>query len=250
MDLTIRPLNDASDARAFRELNEEWIARHFTIEDQDRRQLEDPVAAYIAPGGGILIAELRGRPIGCVALMPSGTGAYELSKMAVSPELRGQGAGRALLGAAIDHAQALGARSLFLGTSRRLPNAVHLYESLGFQHVAPEMIHMPYARADVFMQLIFPGATDPLGPRRTPRIESPGSSSESSPAQPLLVAPSPLRTALKSAHRATMRRRLRTRVAVESRCCATWRPHRRTRTDRRRWRRSRAGARRRPVWRP
>jgi len=125
--LAIRPLRDAFDATAFRALNEEWIAQHFTIEEQDRRQLDDPVAAYIDPGGEILIAVLAGQPVGCVALMPDGTGAYELSKMAISPELRGQGAGRTLLTAAIDHARALGAHSLFLGSSRKLANAVHLY---------------------------------------------------------------------------------------------------------------------------
>ena len=89
--LTIRPLESAEDAAAFRALNEEWIARHFVVEEQDRRQLEDPVAAYITPGGQILIAESGGRRVGCVALVPDGTGAYELSKMAVAPELRGQG---------------------------------------------------------------------------------------------------------------------------------------------------------------
>jgi GNAT superfamily N-acetyltransferase len=170
MDLTIRPLAGAADAAAFRCLNQEWIARHFAIEDQDRHQLDDPVAAYIEPGGQILIAEHAGRRVGCVALMPAGTGAYELSKMAISPELRGQGAGRTLLNAVIAYARTLGARSLFLGSSRKLANAVHLYESLGFEHVAPETIHMPYARADVFMQLVLrdagpgSGASDQAGP--------------------------------------------------------------------------------------
>jgi putative acetyltransferase len=154
MDLTIRPLQDDADVEAFRSLNEEWIAQHFVIEAQDRRQLDDPVAAYIDTGGEILIAELDGRAVGCVALVPDGTGAYELSKMAVAPELRGQGAGRRLLSAAIEHARELGASSLFLGSSRKLVNAVHLYEALGFEHVAPETLHMPYARADVFMQLM------------------------------------------------------------------------------------------------
>ncbi len=153
MDLIIRPLQGDADVAAFRSLNEEWIARDFTIEAQDRRQLDDPIAAYIDPGGQILIAELDGRAVGCVALVPNGTGAYELSKMAVAPELRGQGAGRTLLSAAIEHARGLGASSLFLGSSHKLANAVHLYETLGFQHVAPETLHMPYARADVFMQL-------------------------------------------------------------------------------------------------
>ena len=154
MDLTIRPLGDDADVAAFRSLNEEWIAQYFVIEAQDRRQLDDPVAAYIDTGGEILIAELDGRAVGCVALVPDGTGAYELSKMAVTPELRGQGAGRKLLSAAIEHARGLGASSLFLGSSRKLVNAVHLYEALGFEHVAPETLDMPYERADVFMQLM------------------------------------------------------------------------------------------------
>src|ERR1700674_4809447 len=123
MNLAIRPLKDAADAAAFRALNEEWIARSCVIEEHDREQLEDPVAAYIDTGGEILIAELDAQPIGCVALVPDGTGAYELSKMAVSPELRGQGIGRKLLTAAIDHARAVGARSLFLGSSRKLASA-------------------------------------------------------------------------------------------------------------------------------
>jgi putative acetyltransferase len=154
MELIIRPLQSAADAAAFRALNEEWIARYFTIEEQDRRQLDDPVAAYIDTGGEILIAELDGRAVGCIALAPDGRGAYELSKMAIAPELRGRGAGRTLLAAAIERARQLGARSLFLGSSTKLSNAVHLYEAAGFQHVPPETIHMPYARADVFMQLV------------------------------------------------------------------------------------------------
>src|ERR1700733_14111342 len=141
MELTIRPLQNDADVAAFRSLNEEWIARYFTIEAQDRRQLDDPIAAYIETGGAILIAELDGRAVGCVALMPDGAGAYELSKMAVAPELRGRGAGRTLLNAAIDHARELGATSLFLGSSRKLANAVHLYEALGFEHVAPDTLH-------------------------------------------------------------------------------------------------------------
>jgi putative acetyltransferase len=156
VNLIIRPLQNAADADAFRTLNEEWIARSFAIEEQDRHQLDDPVAAYIDTGGEILIAELDGRAVGCVALVPDGTGAYELSKMAISPELRGRGAGRTLLTAAIDHARQIGARSLFLGSSWKLANAVHLYESVGFEHVAPKSLHMPYARADVFMRLVLP----------------------------------------------------------------------------------------------
>jgi putative acetyltransferase len=128
MDITVRSLQTDADADAFRALNEEWITRYFALEDEDRRQLADPRAAYLGPGGEILIAELDGRPVGCVAIVPDGSGAWEL-----------------------------GARSLFLGSSTKLANAVHLYETLGFRHVAPETLHMPYARADVFMRLVLAG---------------------------------------------------------------------------------------------
>lgn len=154
MDIKVRPLQSGGDIAVFRSLNQAWIEQHFVLEDEDRRQLEDPVQAYIEPGGVILIAELEGRPVGCVAIVPDGTGAWELSKMAVAPELRGRGVGRALLERTISRARDLGAESLFLGSSRKLPNAVHLYEALGFRHVAPETLHLPYDRADVFMALM------------------------------------------------------------------------------------------------
>jgi N-acetylglutamate synthase-like GNAT family acetyltransferase len=153
MEIEVRPLRTAEDAEAFRRLNLEWIGAHFTVEEQDRRQLADPVAAYVEPGGEILMAELDGTVGGCVAIVPDGTGAFELSKMAVAPELRGHGAGRRLLNAAVDRARELGATSLFLGSSTGLEAAVHLYEAVGFRHVPRESIHMPYARASVFMRM-------------------------------------------------------------------------------------------------
>ena len=153
MDLTIRPLRTAEDATAFRTLNEEWIRRHFTLEAEDRRQLDDPFGVVIEPGGDILVAELDGAVIGCVALRPAGDGVYELSKMAVAPASRGQGVGRRIIEAAVERARALGATSLFLGSSTTLAPAVRLYESVGFSHVPAETLHMPYARADVFMQM-------------------------------------------------------------------------------------------------
>ena len=88
MELLIRPLRDDADAAAFRALNEEWITHHFVLEDEDRRQLADPVVTYVDPGGDVLIAELDGRRVGCAALLPERDGSWELSKMAVDLELR------------------------------------------------------------------------------------------------------------------------------------------------------------------
>lgn len=154
-EIEIRSLLIGEDGTAFRTLNEEWISRHFVLEPKDRETLGDPENAILRKGGYVYQAWLDNKVVGCVALIPMGEGVYELSKMAVSPELRGQGTGRRIIEHVIAEAKALGAASLFLGSNSVLKNAVHLYESVGFRHVPPENLpDMHYARADVFMEMV------------------------------------------------------------------------------------------------
>jgi N-acetylglutamate synthase-like GNAT family acetyltransferase len=153
--IEIRPLLPGDDATAFRTLNEEWITRHFTLEAKDMETLGDPENAILREGGHIFMLYADAKPVGCVALMPMSRGVYELSKMAISPHLRGQGLGRRLLQHAIEQARLIGAKSLFLGSNTKLSNAVHLYESVGFRHVPPETLPPnPYTRANVFMEIV------------------------------------------------------------------------------------------------
>jgi putative acetyltransferase len=154
----IRSLRAGEDMTAFRTLNEEWITRYFVLEAKDRETLGDPEKTILRKGGQISMAYLGLEAVGCVALIPMGDGVYELSKMAVAPQFRGLGIGRKLLQHAIAQARTLGARSLFLGSSKKLPDAIHLYESVGFLHVPPDKLPpMPYARADVFMEMALGG---------------------------------------------------------------------------------------------
>ena len=152
--IELRPLQTPEDAAAFRTLNEEWITRYFALEPKDIATLNDPETTIIRKGGCVFMACADGAPVGCAALIPMGDGVYEMSKMAVSPAMRGLGIGRKLLQYTIDRARAMGAKSLFLGSNSKLANAVHLYESMGFQHVPQERLPpLAYARADVFMEM-------------------------------------------------------------------------------------------------
>ena len=154
VEIEFLPLEIGEDGTAFRTLNEEWISRYFVLEPKDRETLGDPENTILRKGGRIFMVWTGGEAVGCVALIPMGDGVYELSKMAVSPAMRGQGIGRRLLEYAIGQARAMGASSLFLGSNSVLKNAVHLYESVGFSHVPPEKLpEMHYARADVFMEM-------------------------------------------------------------------------------------------------
>ncbi|HTZ56620.1 MAG TPA: GNAT family N-acetyltransferase [Acidobacteriaceae bacterium] len=150
----IRSLQAGEDATAFKTLNEEWITHYFTLEPMDQATLGDPEGKILRKGGHIFMAYFGAQAVGCVALIPMEGGIYELSKMAVAPEMRGLGIGRKLLQHAVAEAKRIGAASLFLGSNSRLENAVHLYESVGFRHVPPERLpEMPYLRANVFMEL-------------------------------------------------------------------------------------------------
>jgi putative acetyltransferase len=162
LEIEIRSMRLGEDGTAFRVLNEEWISRYFKLEDRDIATLSNP-EKILRDGGQIYFARLAsssadssaGEVVGCVALIPvTEDGVYELSKMAVSPAMRGRGIGRKILVYAIEQAKALPVRRLFLGSSKRLVDAVHLYESLGFEHIPPESLPwVGYARADVFMEL-------------------------------------------------------------------------------------------------
>ena len=124
------------------------------MEKNDYDVLGDPQKMVLGKGGHIFMVYLEDEAVGCVALIPMGDGVYELSKMAVAPEMRGRGIGRRLLEYAVAQGRAIGAKSLFLGSSTKLQNAVHLYESIGFRHVPAERIpKLEYSRADVFMEM-------------------------------------------------------------------------------------------------
>jgi len=151
--MTIRPFDEQRDRDAFKSLNEEWISRFFAMEEQDRLVLGDPKTHIMDHGGRILMAYDGEQAIGCCALIPCHVheGVLELAKLAVAPDLRGQGLGRKIVEATLDEARAMGAKSVRLETSSKLANAVRLYESVGFRHVPPEP--SPFTRANVFMEL-------------------------------------------------------------------------------------------------
>ncbi|GAB2683626.1 hypothetical protein GCM10027089_00040 [Nocardia thraciensis] len=155
--LVVEPMSSPADARAFKELNLDWILEIFSLEPADSVLLDNPEREIVAKGGQVLIARAGDEAVGCVALVPEGDhGEYELSKMAVARDLRGRGLGRVILREAIEFARRQGATALFLGSSTTLRSAVHLYESVGFVHVPSDRIGpMPYERADVFMRYEF-----------------------------------------------------------------------------------------------
>lgn len=70
----------------------------------------------------------------------------------------------------LDEAKSLGARTLFLGSSTKLPDAVHLYETVGFQHVSRVQVPwLQYARTSVYMLMQLKGAASSALARAAPK---------------------------------------------------------------------------------
>lgn len=149
-NVTIVPFNDAH-AAAFRELNLQWIRKHWAPEPADFKALDNPRAYIIDNGGHIAIALDDRRVMGTCALVRMSQDSYELAKMAVADEARGKGVGLLLGQSVIAKARELGATRVYLESNTVLKPAIALYRKLGFTRVAGPP--SPYSRCNIQMEL-------------------------------------------------------------------------------------------------
>lgn len=151
---TIRDFESPRDAASFRDLNEAWIRKYFTLEPKDRATFDDPAGKIIAPGGAILMVDVDGETVGACALVKLDADTFEVAKMAIDERNQGRGLGRLLLQAVIARARSMGGKRLYLESNSKLAPALALYRKLGFTDVPRERIPpSPYARVDVWMEL-------------------------------------------------------------------------------------------------
>ncbi len=139
-------------AKAFADLNYEWIEKHYTIEEHDREILDAPFEYIIQKGGQVFFALVDGCPAGTVALIAIDDEIFELAKMAVSPGHRGIGLGDKLMKACIDYAAAAGKKRIVLESNTKQLAAINLYRKFAFVET-PLDPNSPYQRANIRMEL-------------------------------------------------------------------------------------------------
>jgi DNA-binding MarR family transcriptional regulator/GNAT superfamily N-acetyltransferase len=90
------------------------------------------------PEGLLLVARLRGQPVGCGGLRKlRHPEPPEVKRMWVAAPTRGLGVGRRILTELEEHARRRGAEVLRLDTNKTLDEAIDLYRSSGFVEVDP-----------------------------------------------------------------------------------------------------------------
>lgn len=92
---------------------------------------------HVPPTGGLKLVERDGVPLGCGMFHSLFPGVAEVKRVYLRPELRGMGAGRALMQALIDQCRAAGFREIVMDTSKTLETARALYLSMGFRLCGP-----------------------------------------------------------------------------------------------------------------
>lgn len=99
---------------------------------------DEPSPSELAPpAGAFVVAWLDGAAVGCGGVRALAGNVGELKRMYTRTAVRRRGVGRAVLFAVEDRACALGYARLVLETGILQPEAIALYESVGYEPVPP-----------------------------------------------------------------------------------------------------------------
>jgi DNA-binding MarR family transcriptional regulator/ribosomal protein S18 acetylase RimI-like enzyme len=113
------------------------LRRYFAELDRRSEPGLDPSQTLPVEPDEMLVAYLRGDPVGCGALKHHPGAASDIKRMWVSESVRGLGIGRRLLADLEARAAWSGAPAVRLDTNRALTEAIGLYRSSGYVEVAP-----------------------------------------------------------------------------------------------------------------
>tara|TARA_B100000470_G_scaffold186542_1_gene152019 strand:- start:2027 stop:2497 length:471 start_codon:yes stop_codon:yes gene_type:complete len=135
----------------FYHLNKIWIEELFSLEESDKFDLLHPEKSIINKGGEIFFALIEDKPIATVAMIPLKLDIYELAKMTVDTQYRGNGIANKLMDKCILFAKEKEAKEIILITNDTLVIARNLYDKFGFKEIALDSDK--YLRGNVKMTL-------------------------------------------------------------------------------------------------
>ena len=113
------------------------------LRDELRRELDERYGGDLEPGQKpnaedvtvFVVAREDGQALGCGALRSLGEPVVEIKRMYVRPAARGRGVGAAILADLEARAVALGFRVVRLETGPLQPEAIGLYERVGYRQI-------------------------------------------------------------------------------------------------------------------
>ncbi len=114
------------------------VSLHFDLCFQNfDQELASLPGEYAPPAGVLLLSVYDGETVGCVALRMLSTETCEMKRLYVRSSFRGLGIGRLLAEAVIERGLTAGYQRMRLDTVDSMKEALSLYNSMGFQEIAP-----------------------------------------------------------------------------------------------------------------
>ncbi len=148
--VAIRTVRGADDLNAVRQLCWDYrdvlVARttdfprllnHYYSIAVYQKLMDDLPGRHIPPDGEIFVAEMIGKVVACGMTHRIDAETCEIKRVFVAPEARGNGIAQQLCQNAMEWAKAADYQRMVLDTMRSLPEAMALYEGLGFVPAEP-----------------------------------------------------------------------------------------------------------------
>jgi GNAT superfamily N-acetyltransferase len=135
MDLEATSLHDPRAQALIAALNHELSGR-YPEEGEEHFRL-DPDEVGPGRGAFLLALDRDGTPLGCGAIRRVDETRAEVKRMYTVPAARGRGVGALIIGGLEAAARRLGVSELVLETGIRQPEAIRLYEKVGFVRTPP-----------------------------------------------------------------------------------------------------------------
>jgi len=148
----------------FRQLNEDWITKYFSLEDSDKELLKNPQKHILDKGGNVFVALQDGKVVGCCALLIHDIYTCELAKMVVDPSAQGKGVGFLLGTSLVEKAKYRGFKRIVLEGNTKMAASILLYRKLGFQEVPFNGIEQKqnlHSRCNIFMEMNLVSLNEP-----------------------------------------------------------------------------------------
>ena len=142
---------DEEYSSIFYELNKLWIEESWLLEESDKFDLLNPKESIIDKGGEIFFALIDDNVVGTVAMIRSADRIYELAKMTVDINYRGNGVANKLMDQCLNYAMNNNEQQIYLITNDTLVIARNFYDKYGFKEV--KLDSDKYLRGNVKMVL-------------------------------------------------------------------------------------------------
>ena len=149
LDIEIKNFSEEF-SKDFFQLNKLWIEESWKLEESDKKDLLNP-QNIVKKGGQVFFAVQKGKAIGTVAMIYCSKNQFELAKMTVKSQFRGNGIANLLMNKCIEFAKNKNANEIFLISNDSLIIARNLYDKYGFKEI--ELDSQKYLRGNVKMTL-------------------------------------------------------------------------------------------------